>query len=156
MSETVAAGEGDNPRQEASGRGGAREGKNAQGRVRSESEDLLDRAAAALTRKAIERALEGDGAALRLCIERVMPVRKDRPVTFPISKIESPSDAANYMSALLAAVAGGAVSPSEASEIARLVESYIKVFDASEIERRVAALEERTTKHERSVEGAAR
>lgn len=38
-------------------------------------EALLEGEAEALTRKAIERALEGDIQALRLCLERVCPVR---------------------------------------------------------------------------------
>src|SRR5690348_6513429 len=37
---------------------------------------LLDGEAEAITRKAIELALEGDGPALRLCLERVAPPRK--------------------------------------------------------------------------------
>ena len=35
---------------------------------------LLDGEARALTRKAIERALAGDVTALRLCLERIVPV----------------------------------------------------------------------------------
>jgi hypothetical protein len=38
----------------------------------------LDGEAEALTRKAIERALEGDTTALRLCLDRLLPPRKDR------------------------------------------------------------------------------
>jgi hypothetical protein len=45
-------------------------------------EALLDGQAEALTQKAIDMALEGDITALRLCLDRVLPARKDRPVTF--------------------------------------------------------------------------
>jgi hypothetical protein len=45
-------------------------------------EALLDGEAEALTRKAIERALEGDTTALRLCLDRLLPPRKGRPVSF--------------------------------------------------------------------------
>src|SRR5687768_16932362 len=44
-------------------------------------ESLLDGEAEALTRKAVELAIAGDIAALRLCLDRVLPPRKDRPVT---------------------------------------------------------------------------
>lgn len=44
------------------------------------AEALLEGEAEALTRKAIELALAGDGQALRLCMERLVPRRKDRPV----------------------------------------------------------------------------
>ena len=50
-------------------------------------EVLLDGEAKAIARKAIEKALEGDMAALRLCLERLLPPRRDRPVTFELPKI---------------------------------------------------------------------
>ena len=39
-------------------------------------ESLLDGEAEALTRKAVELALAGDIAALRLCLDRILPPRK--------------------------------------------------------------------------------
>ena len=48
------------------------------------AEALLEGEAQALTRKAIELALEGDTTALRLCLERIVPQRKSRVVAFVI------------------------------------------------------------------------
>ena len=45
-------------------------------------EALLDGESEALTRKAIGLALGGDITALRLCLDRVLPPRKDRPINF--------------------------------------------------------------------------
>ena len=45
-------------------------------------EALLDGEAETLTRKAIELAKAGDLAALRVCLDRIAPPRKDRPVLF--------------------------------------------------------------------------
>src|SRR4051795_11090305 len=50
-------------------------------------ETLLDGQAIALTQKAIDLALAGDIAALRLCVDRILPPRKDRPVTFDFPAI---------------------------------------------------------------------
>jgi hypothetical protein len=72
-------------------------------------EALLDGEAEALTRKAIERAKEGDSVALRLCLERILPPRKDRPVSFSLPKIESAADAGKASTAILTAVATGDV-----------------------------------------------
>jgi Family of unknown function (DUF5681) len=47
------------------------------------AEALLDGEAEGITRKAIEKALEGDMGALRLCLERVLPPRRDRPAPAP-------------------------------------------------------------------------
>jgi hypothetical protein len=46
------------------------------------AEALLDGEAEALTRKAVELALAGDTVALRLCLERLLPPRRSRRVTF--------------------------------------------------------------------------
>ncbi len=105
------------------------------------AEALLDGEAAALTRKAIQLALDGDATALRLCMERVIAPRRDRPLTFALPKIESAADAANGMSAIIVAVAAGEVSPGEATEIARLIESFTKARELGEFEARLAALE---------------
>ena len=51
------------------------------------AEALLDGEAEALTRKAVEMALEGDPVALRLCMERVLSPRRDRPVRFALPAI---------------------------------------------------------------------
>jgi hypothetical protein len=40
----------------------------------------------ALTRKAIEIALDGDTVALRLCLERFYPPRKDRSLSFALKR----------------------------------------------------------------------
>ena len=45
-------------------------------------EELLGDQSEALTQKAVELALEGDTGALRLCMERIAPPRKDSPVSF--------------------------------------------------------------------------
>ena len=56
-------------------------------------EALLDGEAEELTRKAIELAKGGDMAALRLCLDRIVPPRKDRHVAFPLPAMNAPVDA---------------------------------------------------------------
>ena len=43
---------------------------------------LLEGQAEALTQRAVQLALAGDSTAMRLCLERLAPPRKDAPVTF--------------------------------------------------------------------------
>ena len=104
-------------------------------------EALLDAEGAALTRKAIEKALEGDMAALRLCLERVLPPRRDRPVAFELPKIETAADALEALSAILAACADGTLSPGQAAEIMDLIATHVRTLEVTEIEARLTALE---------------
>src|SRR5262249_5233277 len=53
------------------------------------AEALLDGEAEAITRKLIEKGLEGDSTALRLCLERLLSPRRDRRVEFDLPKIET-------------------------------------------------------------------
>ncbi len=104
---------------------------------------LLEGEAEAITRKTIEKAKKGDITAIRLCLERIAPARKDCPVAFILPEIGDAMDAAKAMGAVLVAVASGDITPSEGSEVAKLVEIYIKVLETSEIETRLRTLEER-------------
>jgi hypothetical protein len=106
------------------------------------AEALLDGESETLTRKAIELAKAGDMMALRLCLERIAPPRRDRPIYFEIPPMEKASDAVAAVAALVAAVANGEVTPSEASDLSKLVDSYTRTLLASDLEARVTALEE--------------
>jgi len=91
-----AKGESDNPR-------GKRQG--ARHRTTLAAEALLDGEAKALTGKAIELALAGETVALRLCLDRILPPRRERPVRFKLPRLQSLVDVATAMAAIAAAVA---------------------------------------------------
>jgi len=98
---------------------------------------------APLPRKAIELAKVGDGLALRLCIERLLPPRRDRPVEFELSKLETAADAAKALSDILQAVSAGDLTPSEAEALGSLVAGYSRAIEIVDLEERVARLENR-------------
>src|SRR6516162_4307408 len=106
-------------------------------------EELLEGEAEALTRKAIELALGGDMTALRLCLDRILPARKDRPVSFEMPAIENAADARMASAALLAAVAVGSLTPSEAAEVGKLVDAYLKAIEVTEVLARLEKLEQK-------------
>jgi hypothetical protein len=102
---------------------------------------LLEGEKEALTRKAIERALDGDVTALRLCLDRISPVKKDSPVAFTLPTMETADDAAKAAGAILEAVAAGDLTPTEGTAVAGLIETFRRTLETTEIERRIAALE---------------
>lgn len=104
-------------------------------------ESLLEGDAEGLARKAIELALDGDTTALRLCMERIAPPRKDSPVQFELPLMKSTKDAAETAQAVLQAVAEGVITPIEGASVMSLVESYRRVLELSEYESRIKALE---------------
>lgn len=102
---------------------------------------LLDGDVEKLTRKAVELALSGDTTALRLCLERIAPPRKDAPVTFNLSPMESAADAAKSAGSVLNAVADGDLTPTEGAHIMALIETYRRTLETSDLETRLVALE---------------
>lgn len=103
---------------------------------------LLDGEAEALGRKAVELALAGDTVALRLCLERVLPPRKDRPLQdVEMPALKTAADAVAATAALFDHVASGTITPSEAGELARLIETFTKSVELHELEQRISKLE---------------
>ena len=103
---------------------------------------LLDGEAKALTRKAVELALEGDTTALRLCLERIAPPRRDAPVTFDLPRMETARDAAMAAGAVLDAVALGDLTPTEGAHIMGLLETYRRTLETTEMAARMTELEQ--------------
>ena len=105
-------------------------------------EALLDGEHDALTRKAIDLAKGGDIAALRLCLERLLPPRKDRPVAFEFPQIDSVEDAPKAMAAIAAAVADGSLTPMEAAELSKVVHGYTRAVETTDLAARLVRLEQ--------------
>ena len=89
---------------------------------------LLDGEAEALTRKAVELALEADPTALRLCIEHILPPCRERPVKFTLPPVKSSEDISIAMNAVTAALARGIITPGEAERIANVVDTFAQAI----------------------------
>jgi citrate lyase beta subunit len=105
-------------------------------------EAIFDGQSEALTRTVIELANDGDTVALRICMDRLMPVRKDTPITFVLPEIETAADLTKATKALPQGVADGEITPSEAAELPKLVDVHTKAFEAVDLANRLSALEQ--------------
>lgn len=104
---------------------------------------LLDGEVESLTRKAVELALEGDTTALRLCLERILPARKEAaliPINLP--QVEGAADLPQLTAAILDSVAAGRITPGEGQALAALTNAHAKTLEIAELEQRITALEE--------------
>ena len=121
--------------------GSAGKPKGARSRVARAMEELLEGEAEALTRRAVEMALAGDAVALKLCMDRLLPALRERPVSVDLPALSGPEDAIAASAALLAAVAAGEIAPGEAREVGRLLELHLKAVEVHGFETRLATLE---------------
>jgi hypothetical protein len=115
----------------------------ARNRTTLAAEALLDGEAEKLTRKAVTLALKGNVACLRLCLDRIVPPRRSRTLHLALPAFNSLNDAGGAMGAITAAVASGDLTTTEAGELSRLIEAYVKVIETTDIERRIQALEKK-------------
>jgi hypothetical protein len=106
---------------------------------------LLDGEAEALTRRAVNMALGGDTTALRLCLERLAPPAKDRPISVSLPSLTNAQGASDAMAAVVTAMASGDISPSEAAVVAGVVETYRRTLETNELDRRITELEKERT-----------
>lgn len=104
---------------------------------------LMDGEAEALSRKAIEMAKAGDSVALRLCLERILPPRRESPLEFELPKLTSLSTAIEAHGCIAEAVANGDLTAGEAADVSKIVDNFARAFEANELAVRVDELERR-------------
>lgn len=116
--------------------------KGARNKTTLAVESLMQGQAEAVAQKAVALALEGDAAMIRVVLDRVSPVPKDKPVTLDLPVMDNAASIPAAMSSILAACAAGELTPSEAASLAGLVETHRRALETSELETRIAALEQ--------------
>ena len=126
-------------------KGGIREGagrKKGSGQA-AHYRAMLEPYAEELIQRVVGMAKEGDMAALKLCLDRLCaPLRPtDRMIT--IEGMEDTKELADKGDLILANVANGGITPSEASSLLNAISSQARILEADELERRITELENR-------------
>lgn len=107
------------------------------------TEQLIGDQASALVQKLVERALAGDATCLRMCIERLLPPLKERPVSIDLPPILDASGVALAQESILQAVASGTLMPREGLSVAGLIEVVRRGLETQDLAERIDALEQK-------------
>ena len=89
-------------------------------------------------------AKDGDMQAARLVLDRIVPLRKGRPVRLDLPIIESAADVLMALSTTVAVMAEGEITPDEAAVVAGVLETKRKAIETVELEARLTYLEQQT------------
>jgi hypothetical protein len=110
---------------------------------RTKLRELLEPHSKALVAKVVALALEGDTAALKLCLERLMPpIRaKDEPVKIALPKDGTLTEQAQ---GIIQAMAQAELSPREASMLLQALAGQARIIEIDELTRRIETLEGQT------------
>ncbi len=117
--------------------------KGTRNRVTKAAQILLDGEGEGLTRKAIELALDGNMAALRSCLERILPPSRERPVLVDLPDTSNAEGISLAAEEILQCVAKGDLLPGEGTILSNLVEKKRSALETLEFEQRLTALEEK-------------
>jgi hypothetical protein len=79
--------------------------------------------------------------AIRVCMDRLVPVIKDQPITVELPPIEKPADSVEAAASIAAAVAAGDLTATEAAELVKVVDVYVRALDSKGFDERLSKLE---------------
>ena len=95
-----------------------------------------------LTLKAVELALNGDIQALKLCMDRLTPPVKERPLEgFILPPITDQRSVLKVLEDIAIKLSAGELLPSESSAVCRVLEQYRKHYETTELAERLDTLE---------------
>jgi Family of unknown function (DUF5681) len=106
---------------------------------RTELRELLTPHAEDLVKKAVEKALEGDMAALRLCLDRIIPAIRSKDLPVLITGLDG--SLTEQGKNIIESMGDGELSPSDASSMLSALAAQARVVEIDDLEKRVKELE---------------
>jgi Family of unknown function (DUF5681) len=100
------------------------------------AQTLLSERAGSIAGKVIELAERGDMTALRVCMDRLVPVIRHQPIAVELPPIEKPADSVDAAASIAAAVAAGELTATEAAELAKVIDVYVRALDSKGFDER--------------------
>ena len=94
-------------------------------------------------------ALEGNAAAMNICMSRLLPAG-DRRVQFPLNRTRTIPEINQAYDQLTQAVSKGKLAPTEAESVSRVLETKSRILDRTDTALRVEQLEKRTGREDQS------
>ncbi len=103
--------------------------------------EMLEQSAETLFNKAVEMATAGNIAALRLCLEPLLPTHKNEPLFCEMPPLAKAADAVAAIAGIASAALTGDVTADEAAKLTKVMSLYVQALEANEFEDRLALLE---------------
>ena len=115
--------------------------KGSRNKLTLAAQRLLEEHCESIVRKCVIGALQGDRQAMRLCVERLLPARRDAPVRTKLPLVKTAQDVNAALQVVLDDIARGRTTPSEGEMISNVLEKRRKAIETMELLRRVEQLE---------------
>lgn len=116
--------------------------KGSRTKAKSPGHQLLDDYSEHLTRKCIALAMQGDRSALRICMERISPARRDACIQMGLPAIKTAQDVDKAAEKVTQAIRRGDLTPGEGNTMMNILESRSGVIERVQLESRLEKLDE--------------
>ena len=116
--------------------------KGSRNRASLLAEALLDGESEQITRKLIEKAKNGDLTAIKLCVDRLVPPRKSRPVPINLGKLETAEQISAAQTAILDVAAKGDITLEDAEKWCSLLDHKRASIETVELAAEVEAIKQ--------------
>jgi len=97
----------------------------------------------AITQECLRQAKEGNLMAVKLVLDKLIPSAKELPLSLSLPKVEGAATLPAALSAVMAAVAQGEITPGEGQAVCSMLENYRRGLELTDLEDRLTALEEK-------------
>jgi len=104
-------------------------------------EQLLEDESEQLARKLINLAKEGDISALRLCMDRLAPVPKERNIHLDLIPGHTTEELAANSQRVLTAIGEGRITPGEGQALSQILQDQCRALELVELDRRIKEVE---------------
>lgn len=108
------------------------------------AQELLSARVESIAGKLVELAERGDMRAIRVCMDRLVPVIKHQPIAVELPPIEKAADSVEAAASIAAAVAAGELTATEAAQLAKVVDVYVGALATRGFDERLSKLENET------------
>jgi hypothetical protein len=106
------------------------------------AQKLLEEHSEAIVRKCVIQAMKGDPTALRLCMERLMPVLRNPYVKLQLPLTKTAQDVGEASERLVRELAAGRITPTEGEKVINVLMQRLRMLESVELEKRIETLEE--------------
>lgn len=104
--------------------------------------DSIEKDLPSIIEALVVSAKAGDTTAAKILLDRCLPALRPVDAPAPLSLGNDPADLGEAVGAVLSALATGGLTPAQGADLASVLASLTRVRESTELEQRVAALED--------------
>lgn len=105
------------------------------------AKNILDENVTVICNRLVDEAKNGNIQAIRLILDRILPVRKELPMKIDLPEIKCAQDVLTAITIITRAIAEGHITVSEGEALCKIIDINLKTFELHDFQIRLEQLE---------------